>query len=111
MQQFHVSDTVALLGLALFVIGYALGPMLWAGLSETPYFGRNPVYIGTLLAFVLLQLAVIYAKNIGMLLAFRFITGFVGSPVLATGGASLADMFIPRKQVYAISVWGIVGYL
>lgn len=31
-----------------------------------PFFGRNPVYIGTLFAFVLLQLAVIYAKNFGM---------------------------------------------
>ena len=72
-----------------------------------PFFGRNPIYIGTLLAFVLLQLAVIYAKNFGMLLAFRFITGFVGSPVLATGGASIADMYAPNKQVYGIAVWGI----
>lgn len=55
-----------------------------------PFFGRNPIYLGTLLVFVGLQPAVIYAKNFGMLLAFRFITGFVGSPVLATGGASIA---------------------
>lgn len=59
--------------------------------------------------FVLLQLAVIYAKNIGMLLAFRFITGFVGSPVLATGGATIADMYAPQKQVYGIAVWGIAA--
>lgn len=66
-------------------------------MSEMPFFGRNPIYIGTLLAFVLLQLAVIYAKNFGMLLAFRFLTGFIGSPVLATGGASIADMYAPKK--------------
>ena len=42
-----------------------------------------------------------------MLLAFRFITGFVGSPVLATGGATIADMYLPQKQVYGIAVWGI----
>jgi MFS transporter, DHA1 family, multidrug resistance protein len=76
-------------------------------MSEMPFFGRNPIYIGTLLAFVLLQLPVIYAKNFGMLLAFRFITGFIGSPVLATGGASIADMYAPSKQVYGISVWGV----
>jgi len=73
-------------------------------MSEMPFFGRNPIYIGTLLAFVLLQLAVIYAKNFGMLLAFRFLTGFIGSPVLATGGASIADMYAPKKQVYGIAV-------
>ena len=78
-------------------------------MSEIPYFGRTSVYIGTLFAFVLLQLGVIYAKNFGMLLAFRFLTGFVGSPVLATGGATIADMYAPKKQVYGIAVWGIAA--
>jgi MFS transporter, DHA1 family, multidrug resistance protein len=81
--------------------------MIWAPMSEIPNIGRNPVYILTLAAFVALQLPVIYAKNFGMLLAFRFITGFVGSPVLATGGASLADIWSPQKRAYAIGIWGI----
>lgn len=42
-----------------------------------------------------------------MLLAFRFLTGFFGSPALATGGASIADMYRPKKQVYGLAVWGI----
>ena len=49
--------------------------MLFAPLSEIPQIGRNPIYIGTLIVFVCFQLAVIYAKNFGMLLAFRFLTG------------------------------------
>lgn len=106
MQDFHVSQVAATLGLTLFVAGYGLGPMLWASMSEVPQIGRNPVYIGTLIAFVVLQLGVIYAKNFGMLLAFRFITGFVGSPVLATGGASIADIYSPSKRAYGIGVWG-----
>ena len=76
-------------------------------MSEMPFFGRMPIYIGTLIAFVFLQFAVIYAKNFGMLLAFRFITGFVGSPCLATGGATIQDMFAPQKQIYGIAIWGI----
>lgn len=76
-------------------------------MSEIPYIGRNPVYVGTLLVFVLLQLPVIYAHNFSMLLAFRFLTGFVGSPVLATGGATIADIYIPQKQTYGIGIWGI----
>ena len=47
--------------------------------------------------------------NILVLLTFRFLTGFVGSPVLATGGASIADMYAPKKQVYGIAVWGIAA--
>ena len=76
-------------------------------MSEIPYIGRNPVYVGTLFAFVLLQLPVIYASNTSMLLAFRFITGLIGSPVLATGGATISDIYEPRKQAYGIGVWGI----
>lgn len=44
-----------------------------------------------------------------MLLAFRFLTGFIGSPCLATGGASLGDIYSPRKRAYAISIWGIAA--
>ena len=83
--------------------------MIWAPMSEIPQIGRMPIYIGTLIAFVALQLCVIYAKNFGMLLAFRFITGFVGSPVLATGGASISDMFRPSKRAYGIAIWGIAA--
>ena len=108
-QQFHVSQEVALLGLSLFVAGYGLGPMLWSPMSEVPQIGRMPIYILTLIVFVVFQLGVIYAKNIGMLLAFRFLTGLFGSPVLATGGATLADIYVPKKQAYALSVWGMAA--
>ncbi|TKX19019.1 MFS transporter-like protein 165 [Elsinoe australis] len=105
--QFQVSQLVATLGLCLFVAGYGLGPMVFAPMSEVPQIGRMPIYILTLVVFVALQLPVIYAKNIGMLLAFRFLTGLFGSPVLATGGATLADIYAPKKQAYALSVWGM----
>lgn len=78
-------------------------------MSEIPQIGRNPVYIGTLIAFVLLNLPVALAKNFSMLLAFRFLTGFVGSPVLATGGASIGDIYTPRKRAYGIAIWGVAA--
>jgi len=49
-------------------------------MSEVPFIGRTPIYVGTLFAFVILQFPVIYASNASMLLAFRFITGLVGIP-------------------------------
>ncbi|KAL8832533.1 MAG: hypothetical protein Q9191_000215 [Dirinaria sp. TL-2023a] len=97
---FGVSEVAATLGLTLFVAGYGVGPMLWAPMSEIPQIGRNPVYIGTLIVFVVLQVPTALAVNFGMLLAFRFLTGFIGSPVLATGGASIGDMYKPSKRAY-----------
>ncbi|KAH8592504.1 hypothetical protein B0O99DRAFT_716794 [Bisporella sp. PMI_857] len=69
--------------------------MTWAPLSEIPQMRRNPVYIGTLFVFVFFQFAAIYAKNSGILLAFRFLTS----------GVSLADIYRPAKRAYAIGIW------
>lgn len=60
-----------------------------------------------IVVFVLFQIPTALAKNFGMLLAFRFLTGFVGSPALATGGATIADMYRPSKQAYGLTIWGI----
>lgn len=57
--------------------------------------------------FVLFQIPTALATNFGMLLAFRFLTGFFGSPALATGGATIADMYRPQKQAYGLAIWGI----
>lgn len=104
---FGVGRVAATLGLTLFVAGYGTGPMIWSPMSEIPQIGRNPIYLGTLVIFVAFQAPTALATNFGMLLAFRFLTGFFGSPVLATGGASLADIYSPSKRAYAMSIWGI----
>ncbi|KAL8950689.1 MAG: hypothetical protein Q9222_003275 [Ikaeria aurantiellina] len=108
-KDFGVSQVKATLGLTLFVAGYGVGPMLWAPMSEIPMIGRNPVYIGTLAVFVIFQVPTALATNFAMLLCFRFLTGFIGSPVLATGGASIGDMFAPSKRAYGMGIWGIAA--
>jgi len=125
--EFHVSNVAALVGLTVFVAGYGLGqfvillnfprrrthelmnagPMVWAPLSEVPQFGRMPIYIFTLAMFVVLQVPTALATNYGMLMAFRFLTGFFGSPILATGGATIADMYAPKKRAYGMTIWGL----
>lgn len=81
--------------------------MVWSPLSELPAIGRAPVYLCTLAVFVFLEFAVIYPKNFGMLMAFRFLTGFIGSPALATGAASMGDIWSPELRDYMIVVWGM----
>ncbi|KAK6087022.1 multidrug resistance protein [Seiridium cupressi] len=107
MSHFGVSQVATTLGLTLFVAGYGLGPMLWSPMSEIPQTGRNPIYIITLALFVVLQVPTALTTNFGMLLAFRFLTGFIGSPSLATGGARIGDMYSPAKRTYGLAVWGM----
>lgn len=106
MVQFGISQVAATLGLTLFILGYGIGPMLWGPMSEIPQVGFNLLYIPTLLIFVVFQVPTGLSVNLGMLLVFRFLSGFFGSPVLANGGASIAYMFSAQKRAYPIVVWG-----
>lgn len=83
--------------------------MLWSPLSEIPSLGRNGIYVWTFLAFTLLQLPCGYAVNMPMFLTFRFLAGFAGSPALATGGATIADMYEPARAAYGLCIWGSFG--
>lgn len=107
MIAFGVSETAAQLGLALYVLAYGIGPMLWAPLSEIPSIGRNPPYIATFALFVILTVPAALVDNYGGLIVLRFLQGFFGSPCLATGGASLGDIFSLIKLPYALCLWAL----
>ncbi|KAI2621204.1 MFS general substrate transporter [Hypoxylon sp. NC1633] len=108
---FGTSRPAASLGMALYVLGYGLGPALWSPLSEVPGVGRTSVYVATLLAFVALALGAAVVDRFAGLLALRFLLGFFGSPCLATAGATLDDMFAPWKLPYVLTVWSSAGSL
>lgn len=92
MEQFHVGATPAAIGLAIFVVGYGIGPLLFAPLSEIASIGRNWVYVPTFFLFVILSIPTAVVNNYAGLLVLRFLTGFFGCPCLANGGASVGDM-------------------
>ncbi|OLN91981.1 Transporter mfs1-like protein 2 [Colletotrichum chlorophyti] len=106
---FHVTPTIALLGLSFFVLGYGVGPLLWSPLSEIYQIGRNFIYIPSLVIFIGVQVPAALATNIYMLLALRFAAGFFGSPVLGSAGGILADIFVSRKHTYAMVSFALIG--
>jgi DHA1 family multidrug resistance protein-like MFS transporter len=79
--------------------------MLWSAIGEAPQIGRIPVYLSTLAVFVALQVPTALAANIGMLLTLRFISGFMGSPCIALGLATLSDLWHPQKLGYSLGAW------
>lgn len=107
---FHVSEIKATLGLALYVLGYGVGPLIFSPLSEIPRIGRNPVYVATMFLFVILSIPTAFAHNYAGLMVLRFLTGFFGSPCLASGGASLGDMYSLLSLPYAMMAWVAAAY-
>ncbi|KAJ7151055.1 major facilitator superfamily domain-containing protein [Mycena filopes] len=107
MTEFNVSLTTATLGLTLYVLAYGIGPMFLSPLQELPILGRNPVYMATLFLFVIFQIPIVTAKNMNTVLAMRFMTGLFGSPALATGGASMSDIFPVEQLAYVLAIWAL----
>ena len=104
-QQFGVSPEVASLGLSMYVFGYGLGPLLFSPLSEIPLIGRNPPYMVTFGIFLAISIGVATVNSFPALIVLRFLQGFFGSPCLATGGATLGDVYSLLKLPYALTGW------
>ncbi|SCV70621.1 BQ2448_3383 [Microbotryum intermedium] len=107
MQIWKVGQVPATLGLSLFVVGYAIGPMFLSPMTEIPAVGRTFPYIITLAIFVILQVPSALTNSFSGFLVLRFLAGFFGSPPLATGGASIADMFSPDTRSFALGIYGL----
>lgn len=67
--------------------------------------GRNPPYMVSFAIFVILSVPTALVDNFAGLLVLRFLQGFFGSPCLATGGATLQDMYPLIKLPYVLTCW------
>ncbi|KAL8809569.1 MAG: hypothetical protein Q9223_007907 [Gallowayella weberi] len=110
MSVFNVGSTAASLPLALYVLAYGIGPLVFSPLSELPLIGRNPVYATTFALFTILSIPTALSKSFAGLLVLRFLQGFLGSPCLATGGATMQDMYSLLKLPYAMTFWVSAAY-
>jgi multidrug resistance protein len=109
LKEFHASQEVVTLGISLFVLGFALGPLLWAPFSEL--YGRQIVFFGTFIAFVVFNAASAGANSIGTLLVLRFFGGSFGSSPLTNAGGVVADLFPAKERGLAMSVFSVAPFM
>lgn len=107
MQEFNVSQTKGVLTLSVFVMGYAVGPLLLGPPSDIPSIGRSTPYWTSMLALVLFNVGAAKTNSYGTLITMRLLSGMAGSPALATGGATLGDVWENLALPKAISIWAI----
>ncbi|KAJ5553804.1 hypothetical protein N7513_003763 [Penicillium frequentans] len=108
-EQFGIGDEVATLGVSLFVLGFAVGPVVWAPMSEL--FGRQILFITTYAALTAFNAGTAGAQNIYSLIILRFFAGAFGSSPLTNAGGVIADMFPARQRGVAMSVFAAAPFL
>ena len=108
--QFHPTKQIILtLGISLFVLGFAFGPLFWAPFSEVV--GRRNLFIFTSAVFTLWQAVSPASPNMASLIVFRFLAGFFGSSPLVNTGGTLADMFDAKQRGLAMAIFASAPFL
>ncbi|KAK3375412.1 major facilitator superfamily domain-containing protein [Podospora didyma] len=109
IRDFHISQELAILGISLFVCGFAIGPLLWAPLSE--FYGRQLLFCGTYFALTAFNAGAAGAQNIQTLVILRFFAGAFGSSPLTNSGGVIADMFTANERGIAAGVFATAPFL
>jgi multidrug resistance protein len=106
---FEIGEEVATLGVSLFVLGFAIGPVIWAPMSEL--YGRQVLFIGTYAMLTAFNAGAAGSQNIQTLLILRFFAGAFGSSPLTNAGGVIADMFPAAERGVAMCVFAAAPFL
>lgn len=97
------------LTLSIFILAYAIGPLLFGPLSEI--YGRVVVLQTSNLFYLFFNLGCGLARTKAQMIIFRFLSGLGGSAPLAIGGGLLSDLFNAEQRGKAISIYALAPLL
>jgi multidrug resistance protein len=102
--RYHIeSPTLIALTLSIYLLSFALGPLVLAPLSEI--YGRTWVLHISNIFTTLFNLGCAFSPSTGALIAFRFLAGLTGAAPIAIGGGSVSDLFTERDRASAMAVY------
>ncbi|KAL7798438.1 major facilitator superfamily transporter [Trichoderma ceciliae] len=109
IKEFDISTEVAILGVSLFVVGFAIGPLIWAPLSEL--YGRQKTFFISYMALAAFSAGAAGANSMATLIVLRFFSGAFGSSPLTNAGGVIADLFQANQRGIAFSIFAMAPFL
>lgn len=106
---FNVSTQVATLGLSLYVLGFAIGPLFWAPVGEV--WGRQISFFISMLFMAAFLAGCAGAQNIWTLCILRFFAGSFGSSPFSNAGGTISDLYTARQRGLALSLYAAAPFL
>ena len=108
-KEFNVSEEVALLSITVFVIGFGIGPMAFAPLSEI--YGRRVIYGSTLFVAVIFIIPCAVSKNAATLIVFRALGGIAFSAPMTLVGGTLADCWKNEERGVPMAAFSAAPFI
>uniref|UniRef100_A0A7S0V6R9 Major facilitator superfamily (MFS) profile domain-containing protein n=1 Tax=Polytomella parva TaxID=51329 RepID=A0A7S0V6R9_9CHLO len=106
---FDVTLEVSILTICMFVLGFGLGPVVFAPCSEL--YGRQVIYVSTLTLAVIFIIPCAVAKNIETLVVCRLIDGIMFSAPMTLVGGTLADIWNNDERGPAMTFFSAAPFL
>lgn len=97
---FHTTQMAVQNTIGLFVIGWAVGCILWGILFDV--WGRKPIILSVVVIFVVTSLVAAHSRTISELMIIRFIQGMSVAAMSVGCRALIADHFTGRKLTIAV---------
>ncbi|KAF9895329.1 hypothetical protein FE257_000233 [Aspergillus nanangensis] len=107
--QYGISTEVSILGVTLYVLGFASGPTVWAPASEL--IGRRwPITVGVF-GYSLFTIATATAKDVQTIMLTRFFAGVFAAAPVAIVPAAYADMYNNSTRGVAIAMFAMAVFV
>lgn len=84
--------------------------MILSPISEIPAIGRNPPYWIAFVLFFITSIILAVIDNFPAIVVLRFLQGLFGSPALASGAASIEDIYDMYSAPYGYIWWVAAMY-
>lgn len=104
-EEFGVSMEVMVLCVSLYVLGFALGPSLWAPLSEV--YGRRISILPAVFVLGIFSIGTATSQNAASVLITRFFAGVFASAPISNVAAALGDIYEPKVRGTAVTFYAI----
>lgn len=129
MKSLGGSQEANVLGVSIFVLGFASGPFLWGPLSGEllwpivkffffflqliiiELYGRQYLFFITYMVHTAFNAGGAGAKNLQTLLVLRFFSGVFGASPLTNAGGAIADMFAASERGLAMTLFALAPFL
>ncbi len=106
-QSFGISTEVAYLGISIYPLGFLVGGIFAAPLSEL--YGRRPIYLILWLVVIVLLNGCALATNVSTFIIFRWLCAFMASGPFAVVGGTIADLWDAHERAVPIVLFSAMS--
>ncbi|KAJ7708250.1 MFS polyamine transporter [Mycena rosella] len=109
VKDLNTTQEIINLTVTCFVIGFGIGPLVFAPLSEVV--GRRPIYAISMFLYFIFTLPSALAKNAATLVVARQLAGLAASAPMCNVGGSIADIWSIKDRGIPMAVFSATIFL